>query len=343
MKKQLDRTPLSNLELFTFFQQMSMILQSGISPYEGILIMEEDAVVSSAKELFHQIGEELSLGSDVYTALSSSKVFPSYALRMVQIGEYTGTLDRVCTSLASYYHREDSIAREIRSAMTYPLIMIGIVLVIVGILITKVLPVFDRVYQQLGSEMTGSARALLHLGNSIRHYGLPAAGSMVILLIVYGILIFRKKLRIPFSRKFYEDLAVTRFAGGLSLILGSGLDYSDGLQMLLELSDYEPMTEKIRTCIQLTENGTDFTDALKESQIFEGLYSRMVSVGIRTGQSDEAIAQVAEKYQEQISLRTEHMIGVLEPTVVSVLAVLVGMILLSVMFPLLGVLTGMSL
>lgn len=341
MKNQSRNTRLSNMELFTFFQQMSMILQAGISPYEGILIMEEDSA-SSVKELFHQIEEDLSQGMDVYTALSNSRIFPVYALRMIQLGEYTGTLDRVCVSLADYYQREEAIARTLKSALTYPLIMIGIVLIIVGILLTKVLPVFDRVYQQLGSEMTDLAKTLLHLGDSIRHYGLPAISGVVLLLILYGILVFLKKLPIPFSKKFYADLAVARFAGGLSLILGSGFDYSDGLQMLLELSDYEPMNEKIRNCIRLTENGTDFTDALKESQIFEGLYSRMVSVGIRTGQSDEVIAQVAEKYQERISLRTEHMIGILEPAVVSVLAVLVGMILLSVMLPLLSVLTGMS-
>lgn len=113
--------------------------------------------------------------------------------------------------------------------------------------------------------------------------------------------------------------------------------------MLDELTEYEPMKEKIKACREMAENGTELTEALQNTGIFTGLYARLVSMGYRTGNTDKVMAQVARKYQERVNERTRRLIGLLEPTLVAVLSILVGIILLSVMLPLLGVLTGMNL
>lgn len=336
-------TLLSNTELSGFFQQLSLILNSGISPYEGITIMWEDIDNPQGKALLLSIREQLELGSSLHSALKESGVFPAYALQMINIGEYTGTLDQVTASLADYYAREAQIQSEIKSAVTYPIIMIGIMIIIVGVLVVKVLPIFNQVYQQLGSEMTGISGNLLNLGYALEHYGLPAAAVLVLLLAVYALLVKRGRIKLPFSRVLYEDIAAFRFAAGLSLTLGSGLDANTGLSMLDELTEYEPMKDKIKACREMTENGTELTEALQNTGIFTGLYARLVSMGYRTGNTDKVMAQVAGKYQERVNERTRRLVGLLEPTLVAVLSILVGIILLSVMLPLLGVLTGMNL
>lgn len=336
-------TLLSNTELSGFFQQLSLILNSGISPYEGITIMWEDIDHPQGKALLQGIREDLEIGADLHSALKESKVFPPYALQMINIGEYTGTLDQVTSSLADYYGQEAQIQQEIKSAVTYPIIMIGIMLVIVGVLVAKVLPIFNQVYQQLGSEMTGISRTLLTFGNALERYGLPAAAGFILLLAVCAILLKKGHIKIPFSRALYEDIAAFRFANGLSLTLASGLDSNTGLSMLGELTEYEPMKEKIKTCQEMTETGTELTEALRNTGIFTGLYARLISMGYRTGNTDKVMAQVAGKYQERVSERTRRLIGLLEPTLVAILSILVGIILLSVMLPLLGVLTGMNL
>ena len=334
---------LSNTELSGFFQQLSLVLESGISPYEGITIMWEDAENRQGKILLQDIKEQLEAGASLYDALTASSVFPPYALQMINIGEYTGTLDRVTVSLADYYGQEAQIRQEIRGAVTYPVIMLGIMCIIVGVLVVKVLPIFNQVYRQLGSEMSGISRSFLNFGNVLQHYGLPAAAVLVLLIALYALLLKQKLVKIPFSKALYEDIAAFRFANGLSLTLGSGLDANASLAMLDELTEYPPMKEKIKTCQELTEAGTELTAALRSTGIFTGLYAHLISMGHRTGNTDKVMSQVAEEYQARVSERTRRLIGLLEPTLVAILSILVGIILLSVMLPLLGVLTGMNL
>ncbi len=119
------------------------------------------------KELLDEIYQSVMDTGRLDQALEETKVFPEYLIRMTQIGEETGTLDEVMESLAEHYDREEAIRRSVRSAISYPLLMIGMMLVIIIILMTKVMPVFDQVFRQFGQEMTGFSRGILLAGNAL--------------------------------------------------------------------------------------------------------------------------------------------------------------------------------
>lgn len=106
----------------------------------------------------------------LYEALITSKVFPPYLCSMVEIGEQSGRLDDVMASLSEHYHREEEMARNIKSAVTYPLVMLGMMMVVIFVLIVKVLPVFNEVFRQLGTGLTGISGTILSLGNTISRY-----------------------------------------------------------------------------------------------------------------------------------------------------------------------------
>lgn len=338
-----ERKPLSNEEASAFFQQIAMILHSGISPYEGIVIMYEDAGTEPARDLLLPIRESLEQGNSLYTALKESRIFSDYALEMIHIGEYTGNLDTVTDELSRYYEEEDATAKEIRSAVSYPLVMIGIMVCVVSLLVIKVLPVFNQVYLQLGSEMTGISRSLLHLGEGLSSYGLLLGGIVVLAIVIYAMLLRRGKVQPPCPKSLREDIALARFANGLSLVLGSGLDTDQSLQMLLPLISCPSVHQRIAACQDMTRRGTEFTEALQSANVFSGLYARMISLGFKTGCSDTVMEKIARLYRQQVRSKTAHMVSLIEPTLVAVLSLLVGIILLSVMLPLLGILTGMSL
>ena len=150
--------PFSNLELSSFCGQTALILKSGISSMEGLTIMLEDAASSDEKSILEALLADMQETGSLYHAMESLNIYPSYLLHMVQIGEETGTLDEVMQSLQNHYEREDSINKSIRNSITYPMIMTGMMAVVIVVLLVKVMPIFNQVFIQLGTEMTGFSR-----------------------------------------------------------------------------------------------------------------------------------------------------------------------------------------
>lgn len=142
----------------------------------------------------------------LYEALITSKVFPPYLCSMVEIGEQSGRLDDVMASLSEHYHREEEMARNIKSAVTYPLVMLGMMMVVIFVLIVKVLPVFNEVFRQLGTGLTGISGTILSLGNTISRYAALLVILAVLLATVFLYFAFTAKGRHQigsFARSFF--------------------------------------------------------------------------------------------------------------------------------------------
>ena len=324
MNKSPQLKPLSNPELSSFSSQLSLILRSGISALEGISIMLEDASSEEEKAILNALSENLQETGTLNGALEQTQLFPAYMTHMVRIGEETGTLDDVMAALGDHYTREDTIARTIRSAVTYPMIIISMMIVVILVLIIKVMPIFNQVFIQLGSEMSGFSRVLMDLGNTAKGAAfLRGLGS-----------------HIPAIRRMHHDIASCRFASGMALTLKSGMAPEECLSLVRELNDDEAFQKELTECEQLLENGTDFTAALHQTGIFTGVYARMASIGFKTGSLDQVMSDIAELYQEDLDNRMSNTLSILEPTLVIALSLVVGFILLSVMLPLVGIMSS---
>lgn len=342
---------LSNEELITFCSQMALILKSGISSLEGIYIMEDGDGSSEGKEILKEIREELEICGMLYPSMEKTGVFPEYALHMTEIGEQTGRLDETMEALAAYYQREEETLEAVKSAVTYPIAMLGMMLVIIMVLFVKVMPVFEQVYLQLGQEMTGVARSILNIGNWMRQSAVVLAVIAGVILIFAVVLIFSEKIRnqvfakiqtVGFMKKIAWMRARTRFASGMAMSLKSGLDVDESLALSEKLVDYEPLKKQIRKCQEQMKEGEPFPKAVKEAHIFNGMQERLMVIGYETGASDEVMEQSADLYQKELQDQIQKMISILEPTLVGILCVIVGIILLSVMLPLVGIMAGIG-
>lgn len=350
MKKQTVQKPLSNTELYAFCNQMALILKSGISSIEGISIMLEESEDASEKAILQTIYDSLTESGNFSDALEGTGVFPSYMLHMIQIGEQTGKLDNVMQSLSTHYEREGNIAKAIKNAVTYPLIMITMMVIVILVLITKVMPIFNQVFAQLGQEMTGFSKALLFIGSAINNYSVVLI--VLLILIIGGTLFFTKTTcgkkvfragssRFGFFRNVYDKIAACRFADCMALTLGSGFNPEYCMELASNLIEDIHFQEKISQCLSRMSEGTEFSSALTQTGIFSGIYSRMVSLASRTGGMDTVMQEIAEKYEEEIDGRLFRLISILEPTLVIFLSVIVGIILLSVMLPLMGIMSSL--
>ena len=341
----------SSRELSAFCLQISILLHAAIPLDEGLSVMSEDAVWEEEKKLLMQMAEETELGIPFSKVLEHTGVYPPYVIRMARLGEETGTLDQIMESLAGYYEKEHILMKNLRNALTYPVIMIFMLLVVLLVLFTKVMPVFESVYQQLGAEMSPVSLAATRLGGVFCGAAL-ALGSLLALTTALVWLLGRKGKKLLIAQRLIQwmkkrsrmALAVAnrRFTAVLALTLHSGLDLEKGMELAGQLVENQAVEEKIRKCAQALEAGTDYYTAMKNTGLFKGFYAQMIKVGTRSGRLDRVMEEISRSYEEEADNTMEHMVSRFEPTVVAVLAVAVGLVLLSVMLPLVSVLSAIG-
>lgn len=337
MSEKFQQKILSNLELAEFSNQLSLMLGAGISIFESLHLLLEDAQSDEERALLTQLSETLEQTGYFHEAVKSSNVFPHYAASMIQLGEETGTLDAVMTSLHTHYTRESNLARLIRSTLIYPVIMIVMMLLIVLVLLTKIMPIFQQVFLQLGQKMNGFSTALLTLGKTLSHYSI----FLTLLIGLIVVIVFFTRKHLPFHKKLQEQLSICRFADGMAIVLKSGLSPEQGLELVATLVENEVLEKKIKVCQELLNEGQNFSEALHQAQIFKGSYARMALIAGKAGVLDEAMSEIASEYEYAVNTKLTNLIAMIEPTLVIVLSLIVGIILFSVMLPLLGVMSGL--
>lgn len=340
---------LSNTELSAFCAQLAMILHSGISAYEGISIIDSETDSKETHKLLTEISETLYESASLYTALEKTGVFPGYMLNMTRIGEETGTLDSVMQSLAEHYEREENLSSAIKNTIRYPAVMAAMMLAVIIILLVRVLPIFNRVYIQLGTEMTGLSRVLMNIGSAIGRWSAVLCGIAVIILLLAVVAAYTEKgkavlkrtvLKLGMFGKIRSLRSSMRFADGIALSLSAGLNPDTALELISGLEDGEDYKQKIKKCRESFLESGDFSAALQECEIFSGVYAHMASVGIKTGNAAEVMRSIAALYSDELDAKMNNLLAAIEPILVITLSLTVGLILMSVMLPLMGIISG---
>ena len=341
------KNTLSAEELSAFAAQLSLTVKTGIPLSEAIMILIEDAETDGAKKLLKRILDKLELGETLAQALKEARAFPVYMTQMIEIGEASGRLDHVLDSLNRYYDREDNIAKSAKSAITYPAIMLVILVIIIIILVTQVLPIFNQVFNTLGGEMTPLAQGAMRVGEII------SDSSMVLVIVIAAIAAFLVIMGVTpggkarmaalgqrMFRQLTDRMAAAKFASGMSLMLASGLDVDRSVELTLPLMTNPRMRAKVDRLKEMTELGESFTSSVVATKIFSGMQGRMLTLGFKSGNLDNVMGQIADDYEKEVDDRLENLVSIIEPTMVAILCVVVGLILLSAMLPLLGVMSA---
>lgn len=334
---------LGNSEIAAFCDQLSMVVSAGIPIYEGVSILLEDAPDDETRAVLESIYRPLEAGGTFHQALTESGYFPKYVLDMIEIGELSGKLEEVLSSLSHYYEREESIRNGIRNAVTYPLLMIVMMLAVIIVLIAKVLPVFNQIYTELGSSLTGFAAVMMNISTLLNRYMLYILIFVAVLMA--ALFIFTK---LGAGRRLIQKGALAgatasgRFANCMYLALSSGLDTDQGMALAEQLVDNPYMESRIRKCRDLVASGKAFAEAILTSEIFSKVYASMITIGFKTGSLDEVMSKISKEYENDIDYRIGKFISVLEPTLVIIMSVFIGLILVSFLMPLIGIMSSIG-
>ncbi|WP_320936271.1 type II secretion system F family protein [Enterocloster lavalensis] len=351
MKKPEKPYQYSYQELSAFCLQIGLLLEAAVPLDEGLAIMAEDAGCEDEKQLLLYMAEGAELGDPFFKVLEDAGTFPLYVVRMAKLGQQSGTLDQMMKSLSDYYEKEYRLLVNVKNALTYPIMMVVMLLVVLFVLFSKVMPVFDQVYEQLGAKMSPAARSAIRLGGLFSGVALIAAA--VIALAVFGIwaasrfghrisLVDKMVNYVKCHSRIALAIANRRFTSVLALTLKSGMEFEKGLELAGELVDNGKVAAQIEKCGRTLETGASYYQAMKDTGLFSGFYVQMIKVGSRSGRLDAVMEEISEDFEQAADQSMDNMLARFEPTIVAVLAVSVGLVLLSVMLPLVGVLAAIG-
>ena len=347
----MKKLTLSHTQTGDLTHSLALLLHSGISVSESLFLLAQEET-GGMKSLLETLGSQTAQGRPLSEAMSESAAFTSYICSLVRVGEDTGQLEATLESISDYCRERHRVKLRLRSACAYPAMILVLMLGVVGILLVKVLPIFHRVYATLGSGLTGLPALLLRFGQGLSR-ALPWILGILLLLAAAGAVIFLcpslNRRVTHFFRHRFGDRGITRkfhnarFIRGIAMGLASGLTMDETLELATDLLADAPAarTRALRAGEALSQ-GVPLAEALAHQQFLPPASCRMLSAGIRSGNTQRCMAEIAHRLQEDAADSLDRCISRIEPAMVLTASILVGLILLSVMLPLLNIMNTLG-
>lgn len=329
-------------------RQLGTLLGAGIPLIESLRALIEQAENRRAETVFREVRERVSQGVSMADALAEHPGwFSDLYVNMVRAGQATGNLDVVFSRLADYLQAQRALRRKVVSALTYPVMMIGIGVIVVSILMTLVVPKITGMLLDTGQTLPVPTQVLIAVSNGFKDYWwlglLGIAAVSFVFERVYKnspsgrLAIDRTLLRLPVLGDLLRKQAVARFTHTLSTLLRSGVPVVSSLEITRNVVGNRVIadaTEHIR--VRILE-GTDIATPLRATEAFPAVVGYMVSVGEQSGELEQMLDRIGAAYDEEIEIATERLTAVLEPIMIVFLAVVVGYIVISIVLPILKV------
>ena len=332
--------------------QIALMLHSGVLIYDGFESMCNVRDQSSAvHRILRDMAEEVKENARLCDAMDKTGAFPAHMISMVELGENTGKLEDVMTALSENYKREERLRSMIFGAVFYPVILFVMILIVIVVLVTRILPEFSRVLESMGVELSPFVHGLLYVGSDGSKYILIAV--IVVFAAIGGIIIYSKinkkdrmlrdiLFKIPFLQRTAEKIAAGQFASAMVLALSSGYNIEDAFGLMRNIITSRRALNKVNTISMRMQEGDTFTQAVIITGLFDGMPERMVAVGERTGKLDEAMSQISSLYEDETTLTLNNLVSMIEPVMVAFLTIIIGIIMMAIMLPLLGIISSIG-
>ena len=342
---------LDNLGVSAFCESMAMMAQSGIQTDEALGLLQSDrdrhGDLEDALRVMKSAVEE---GESLSAAMDRAGVFPRYALQMVRAGESSGHLEDILFRLSRYYADQKTISDKLKNAVTYPAAMLGLIIVVLLVMVTMVLPAFTDVYDSMSGSLTASSYGYIRWAYAFCWFALAL---MIVLAgaLIAGIVLWKKGRkkqvetllrRIPICRRILDTMGMFRFTGALSTFLASGRMQDEAVLDSIPMADCSPVEEKLKKMVLSMEEGHSISQAAYDEGIFEPLYGRMLLAGERSGNLEEVLNRLTDHLEEECGSQVDRLVGIVDPALSGVLMVTVGLSLISVMLPLIGMMNSVG-
>ena len=340
------KTKVSSADLVMFTRQLATMVDAGLPLVGALTALFEQADPKKQSGLRRVIGEVTAQVQDGATFNESINKHPHIFNRlytsMVRAGESGGMLAEVLDRLAGFLEASERLRKKVKSAMTYPVIVIGIALSITTFLIVKVVPVFGSIFADFGAKLPAPTQFLIDLSDFVRSYWYIIVG--VIVGIFFAIRTWlrskngaetwdRWKLKLPVFGPLTHKICMTRFARTFAQLIRSGVPILEVLQIVGDTSGNCVITNALHGVSTDVEKGDQLTVALGRQAIFPPMMLRMVSAGESTGKIDTMLEKMADFWDEEVEATLSALTSLLEPMLIVVLGIIVGGIVIAMFLP----------
>ncbi len=339
-------------ELTSFCRQFAILLTSGIEVVGCLEILWNQSFSRYFKSILQVICDDVKSGEMLGKALEKhKKVFPSFFISMVNVGEAGGSLDVIFVSLADYYEGDAAVKRKIKSATTYPMMLGVMTIAIVILMLAFVVPMFKNAMSSMEVEVEGFTAAVYAVSDFMVAYWQILLVCLI--LIVGGLVLFfmtsagkkfrdAVKVKIPFVRKITLNVAAARFARAFSILLSSGMDTVAALETTGIILDNHYLEEKFRRAVDEVRRGMTITKAFQKYHLFPPLLIQMVAVGESSNTLDEVLTRSCRFFDEQVEISLNGLSSRLQPIMLAIMGVVVGLLFLAVYSPMLSIMTNID-
>jgi type IV pilus assembly protein PilC len=340
-------------ELAVFTRQFSVMIDAGLPLVQCLEILAGQQENKTFQKVLTGVRSSVEGGASLANSMKQfEKVFDPLYYNMVDAGETGGILDTILQRLSSYIEKNVKLKRAVKSAMIYPIAVLGIAGGVITLLLWKVVPIFTQLFNGLGVDLPLPTRIVIALSNFVGSiYGLTIlvamVGSVFALKTWYAtpqgrMALDTVVLKIPLVGPLMRKIAVARFTRTLGTLISSGVPILEGLDITARTSGNAVVERAITQTRKAVEAGRSLVDPLKETDVFPGMVTQMIGVGEQTGAMDAMLQKIADFYEDEVDVAVKDLLTALEPVMIVFLGVVVGGVVISMYLPLFSLIGQLS-
>ncbi|MFN7181484.1 MAG: type II secretion system F family protein [Planctomycetota bacterium] len=351
----LDLTKFTNIfapkvsftELAEFTRQLATMVSAGIPLLESINVLKSQANNPTLKKALEQIELDIRSGSDLSEAMAKHpRIFSKIYISMVKSAEVSGQLDTILSRLASYMEESDSLKREIKSAMTYPVFSLILIIGLTIGLLVFIVPKFESIFTTLKVDLPFITKMLLNISRFILKEWYKGIIGIIVIVIALKIilknpkaLLFKDKmiLRIPVFGVLITKSSLARFAKTFETLIHSGVPIVQAMEIVATTCGNIFFEHSINSGREEVKKGENLGDSLQRTGAFPPMVTKMISIGEKSGSLEIMLDKIATFYEQQVRAMVKSLTSLIEPILIMVMGAIVGTIVMAIFIPLLKI------
>ncbi len=336
-------------DITIFARQFSTMINAGLSLTKCLTILSAQTESAGLRDVIGQIGKDVESGQSLSDSLGKHpKVFPPIFVNMVRAGETGGVLDEVLNRVADHFESEQKLKGKIQSAMTYPLAMGGLVLVVLAAMMVFVVPTFEKMFKDMGGTLPFMTQLLVDISHFVAGWG----GLVLLVSVIAVIALFKwwskgpgrtiwdsAKLNMPIFGSLIRKISLAKFTRTFGTLVSAGVPILSALDIVADTAGNEVVANAVKKARSAIKEGETIAKPLAESKVFPSMLVQMIAVGEETGALDTMLNKIADFYDEEVSTAVDGLTSLIEPLMMATLGVIVGGMVIALYLPMFTIIT----
>ncbi|MBE9521106.1 MAG: type II secretion system F family protein [Proteobacteria bacterium] len=330
-------------DIVVFTRQLSTMIDAGLPLVQGLEILGNQQENPTFKKILQQVRGDVETGTTFADALKKHpKVFDTLFCNMIEAGEIGGILDTILTRLSLFMEKSMILKKRVKGAMTYPVICLAISVVIMGVMLIFVVPVFDKMFQDFGAALPGPTQIVVNISNIVQHNFLYMVAFAAVVIFLFKKYYATDKgeqkidglvLNLPVFGDLVRKVAVAKFSRTLSTMLKSGVPILESLNVVARTAGNRVIEQAVFRTADAISEGRPIAEPLEETGVFPNMVIQMINVGEAVGALDAMLEKIADFYDEEVDQAVDNLTAMIEPFMMVFLGGMIGGLVVAMYLP----------